>query len=137
MTSSSTSSRIARRPRAPVPRFSASSATASSASSVKHEVDVVELEELLVLLQQRVLRLDEDAHQRVLVEVVDGADDGEPADELGDQPELQQVLGQHAAEHARRGPCSAEPRMSAPKPTPWLPMRLSMILSSRRTRRRR
>ena len=71
----------------------------------EHEVDVVELEELLELLQQRVLRLHEDAHQRVLVEVVHGADDGETADELRDQAELQQVLGQHAAEQGSRGPC--------------------------------
>ena len=65
---------------------------------MKHEVDVVELEELLVLTQQRVLRLDEDPHQRVVVEVVHRADDREPADELGDEPELQEVLGEHLAE---------------------------------------
>ena len=64
----------------------------------EHEVDVVELEELLVLLEQRVLRLDEDAHERVLVEVVHRADDRQPADELGDEPELQQVFGQDAGE---------------------------------------
>ena len=64
------------------------------------EVDVVEVEELLVLLHQRVLRLDEDAHQRVLVEVVHDADDGQPADELGNQTELQQVFGQHVGEEA-------------------------------------
>src|SRR5215471_8714882 len=62
------------------------------------EIDNVELEELLVLLQQRVLRLDEDADERLLIEAVHGADDGQTADELGDQPELQQVLGQHVGE---------------------------------------
>src|SRR5262245_147816 len=62
------------------------------------EVDVVELEELLVLLQQRVLRLDEDADERLLVEAVHRADHRQAADELGDQPELQQVLGQHVGE---------------------------------------
>ena len=68
------------------------------------EVDVVEVEELLVLLHQRVLRLDEDAHERVLVEVVHDADDREAADELGDEPELEEVLGQHVGEQARRAP---------------------------------
>src|SRR5439155_2666037 len=66
----------------------------------EHEVDVVEVEELLVLLHQRVLRLDENAHQRVLVEVVHDADDRQPADELRDQPELQEVLGQHVGQEA-------------------------------------
>ena len=129
ITSSSTSSRIARRPRAPVPRFSASSPTASSASSVKHEVDVVELEELLVLLQQRVLRLDEDADQRVLVEAVHRADDRQPADELGDQPELQQVLGQDAARGSRRGPSRRPCGCRRRSRRRGCPSRLSMILS--------
>src|SRR6185295_14061625 len=53
----------------------------------------VEVEELPVLLHQRVLRLAEDAHQRTLVELLQRGDDGEPADELGDHPELEQVLG--------------------------------------------
>ena len=58
------------------------------------------MEELLVLLHQRVLRLDQNAHQRVLVEVVHDAHDGQTADELGDQAELQQVLGKHVGEEA-------------------------------------
>src|SRR5262249_33743739 len=66
----------------------------------EHEVDVVEVEELLVLLHQRVLRLDEDPHERVLVEVVHDTDDGQAADELGDQTELQQVLGQYVGKQA-------------------------------------
>ena len=60
---------IARRPRAPVPRITAWSAIASSASSVELEFDAVELEQPGVLLDQRVLRLGEDLHQRVPVEV--------------------------------------------------------------------
>src|SRR4051794_9309323 len=63
------------------------------------QVDVVELEELLVLPEQRVLRHREDLHQRVAVEVVHRTDDGEPADELGDEPELQQVLRHDTAEN--------------------------------------
>src|SRR5437588_1502235 len=59
------------------------------------QLDAVELEELVVLLHQRVLRLDEDAHERFLVEVRHRADDGQPADELGDQPELEEILGKH------------------------------------------
>src|SRR5207245_2722102 len=58
------------------------------------ELDPVELEELAVLLDERVLRLDEDAHERLLVEAGDGADHRQPSDELGDEAELEQVLGQ-------------------------------------------
>ena len=53
---------------------------------------------LPVLLDQRVLGLDEDAHERLAVEVRHRADDRQAADELGDEPELQQVLGQHLPE---------------------------------------
>src|SRR5205814_4581248 len=58
------------------------------------ELDPVELEELAVLLDQRVLGLDEDAHESLLVEIGYRADDGQTAHELGDEPELEDVLGQ-------------------------------------------
>ena len=70
ITFSSTSSRMARRPRAPVPRSMHWSAIASRASSAELELDAVELEELLVLLDQRVLRLGQDVDERLLVQVV-------------------------------------------------------------------
>jgi hypothetical protein len=83
------------------------------------ELDVLELEELLVLLDQGVLRLGEDLDERLLVEVADtGADDGQAADELGDEAELQQVLGQHLGEEVAEVLLVAALRMSAPKPTP-------------------
>ena len=62
------------------------------------ELDAVELEELLVLLDQRVAGLGEDLDQRLAVELVDGRDQRQPADELGDQAELVQVLGTHLGE---------------------------------------
>jgi hypothetical protein len=62
------------------------------------ELDPVELEELPVLLHERVLRLREDVDKRLLVQIVHVGDDGEPPDELGDEPVLQQVLGEHLAE---------------------------------------
>src|SRR5262249_23696881 len=46
----------------------------------------------LVLLDQRVLRLGEDAHDVLLIEVVQGHDDRQAADEFGDEPVLQKVL---------------------------------------------
>ena len=64
----------------------------------EHELDAVQLEELLVLARERVLGLGEDAHEVVLVQVVDGADDREPADELGDEPEVEQVLRKRVRE---------------------------------------
>ena len=62
------------------------------------ELDVVEREDPLVLAGQRVLRLDQDLHQRVLEQRRHGAHHGQAADELGDQPELDEVLGQHVAQ---------------------------------------
>src|SRR5712691_11202453 len=59
---------------------------------LEHELDVVQREELLVLLHERVLRLGEDADDVLLVEVVQGDDDRQAADELGDEPVLQEVL---------------------------------------------
>src|SRR5205814_6176057 len=41
-----------------------------------------------------VLRLHEDPDERLLVEAVDGADDRQPPDELGDEAEFEQVLGE-------------------------------------------
>src|SRR3954447_8581196 len=66
------------------------------------ELDVVELEQLLVLTDERVLRLGEDPDQRLAVEVVDAGDDRQPPDELGDHAVLQQVLRHDVAEHVSR-----------------------------------
>src|SRR5438552_1650874 len=57
------------------------------------QADLLEVEVLLVLPGDRVLRLPEDADQRGLVEVVERRDDRQPADELGDEPVLQEILG--------------------------------------------
>jgi hypothetical protein len=95
---SRTSSRMARSPRAPVWRRIARSAIASSASVLELELDAVELEEPLVLLGERVLRPGEDVDQRVAVERLHRRDDRQPADELGNQPVADQVLGQHVAQ---------------------------------------
>src|SRR6266511_3535905 len=62
------------------------------------QLDPVELEELLVLLDERVLRLGEDIDQGLPVEVVHIRDDRQASDELGDQPVLQQIFGQDVAE---------------------------------------
>src|SRR5712691_11010747 len=62
------------------------------ASFLEDELDVVQREELLILLDERVLRLGEDADDVLLVEVVQRDDDGQTADELGNEPVLQQVL---------------------------------------------
>src|SRR6266545_4242756 len=62
------------------------------------QLDPVELEELAVLLDQGVLGLDEDADQGLLVQGVDRADHRQATDELRDEPEFQQVLGEHLGE---------------------------------------
>src|SRR5712664_1769635 len=62
------------------------------------EQHVLQLEQLLVLLGQRVLRFDEDADQGVLVERVERHRDREPAHQLGDEAVTQQVVGLHVDE---------------------------------------
>ena len=56
------------------------------------EADVLHLEQPLVLLDQRVLRLGQDLDQRRLVEVLERRDHRQAADEFRDQAELQQIL---------------------------------------------
>ena len=85
MTSSSVSSRTVRRPRAPVLWWIASSAMHSRASGVNDELDVIQGEEALELAQDGVLRLLQDADQRVLAERLEADDERQAADELGDQ----------------------------------------------------
>ena len=57
------------------------------------EVDTLHPEQPVILLDERVLRLGQDADQRVLVELFEGSDHRQAADELRDQPVLDQVLG--------------------------------------------
>src|SRR5688572_4729333 len=57
------------------------------------ETHFLEVEVLLVLLDDRVLRLLEDADERRVVEVVQGGDDGQPAHELRDEAVAQEILG--------------------------------------------
>src|SRR5450830_16437 len=68
----------------------------------EHQLDSVQREELPVLLGERVLGLGEDAPQVGLVEVVHGRDHRQTADELGDQPEVEQVFGQGVREDRAR-----------------------------------
>src|SRR4051794_6234729 len=60
----------------------------------EHELDPVEREEALELLGERVPRLGEDLQQIGLRELVHRAHYRQAADELGDQPVLDEVLGQ-------------------------------------------
>ena len=62
------------------------------------ELDAVELEEALELLDERVARLGEDPDEVVAGELVDHRADRQAADELGDQPVLHEVLGEHLLE---------------------------------------
>ena len=67
------------------------------------QLDVLELEHLLVLAHERVLRLGEDPHQRVAVEAAHGTHRRQAADELGDHPVLDEVLRAAPGRTARRG----------------------------------
>ena len=134
MTSSSASSTIVRSARAPVLRSSARSAAASSASGREDQLDLVERQELLELAGDRVLGLGQHAHQVVLGERRQADDDRQAADELGDQPVLQQVLGHQLVQQPPRAPrATAGLRSEADRPL----ARRAPRRSSRAPRRRR
>ena len=58
----------------------------------KVQADILELEEALVLLDDRVARLGEDFDQRGLVQLIENAHDRQTTDELGNQAVLDEVL---------------------------------------------
>src|SRR5687767_5182722 len=60
---------------------------------IEGEADTLEVEELLVLLGERVLGLEENPDERVFVERLERDDDRKTPDELGNQPEAKQVVG--------------------------------------------
>src|SRR5579884_1904545 len=68
----------------------------------EYQLDLVQGEELAVLLGDRVARLDQDAHQRALVQRLQADYDRQPADELRDQPVFEQVVGVELLEEVRR-----------------------------------
>src|SRR5579859_478311 len=57
------------------------------------ELDLVDRQELLVLLHDRVLRLGEDAQQVRFIQRLERNDDRHAADELGDEAVLEEVVG--------------------------------------------
>src|SRR5690606_10071573 len=79
------------------------------------------LEALLVLLEESVLRLLEDADQRILVERIERDHRREAPDQLRDHPEAQQVLGLDARERVvaviglRGSPVEADATLPLPR----------------------
>src|SRR2546425_1183306 len=59
---------------------------------LERQADVLEVEQLLILLGERVLGLGEDPDQRVFIESVERYGDRQTADELGYEPVAQQVV---------------------------------------------
>ena len=94
----STSSMIARSPRAPVLRSTARSAIASRASSLNSSSTPSISNMRWYCLTSAFFGSVRISIERVLVERRHRRDDGQAADELGDQAELVQVFGQHLAE---------------------------------------
>ena len=92
MTSVIRFSMMVRSPRAPVLSLIAVLAISLTAEGSKESFTPVHADELFVLLQKRVLRLGEDLDERRLVQRVQAHDDGDAPDELGDQPELGEIL---------------------------------------------
>ena len=63
--------------------------------SVSNYCIVTPTEKHLILGHESVLGFREDPDEHLLGEGVEGDEDGEPAHELGDHPELDEVLGLH------------------------------------------
>ncbi len=63
------------------------------------ELRAFHLEQLAVLLGERVLRLGQDRHQRRLVELIERRHHRQAADEFRNQAELDQILGLDVVEH--------------------------------------
>ena len=59
----------------------------------KLEVDAFHVEQFAVLLGERVLRLQQDLDEGILIEFLERRDDRQAAHELGNQPVMDQVLG--------------------------------------------
>ena len=87
-----------RRPRAPVLRSIALRAIAPSASSASVRSIEFHLEQPLVLLDQRVLRLDQDLLEGRLIEILERRYDRQTTHEFRDQAVLQQILRLDLAE---------------------------------------
>src|SRR5262249_43040863 len=56
------------------------------------QLDILDLEQPLILLHQRVLRIGQDVLQRGLVQILQRRDHRQAADELRNQAELEQIL---------------------------------------------
>ena len=128
MISSSTSSRIARRPRAPVPRSSAWSAIASSASSANSSSTSSNSKNLRYCLISAFF-----GSTRMRMSASRSRFDTAPMTgrrpmNSGMRPNFRRSSGSTFSRMAPMSFSSAR-RMSAPKPTPLRPMRLSMIFS--------
>lgn len=57
------------------------------------QLHIVHRQQLFILLDQTVAGLFQHAHQRILVQVVQHGDDRQTADQLGDEAELDEVVG--------------------------------------------
>ena len=66
------------------------------------QLDVFHLEQALILLDDRVLRLGQNLHERSFIEIFKRRDDRQTADEFRDQAELQQIFRLDAAQHFAR-----------------------------------
>src|SRR6185437_9395279 len=71
---------------------------------LNREIGVLHLEQTLILFDERVLRLGQDPLQRILVEILEGRDDWQTADEFGNETEFQQILRLDLAKDFARAP---------------------------------
>src|ERR1019366_475977 len=97
---------------------------------MEDQFDIVEREELLVLLDERVLRLGEDADDVLLVEVIQRHRDRKPADELRDEAVLEQVLSLQLAEHLGRLLGPRAPRLAVEADDPLAETVLNDLLET-------
>src|SRR4029450_9064832 len=70
-------------------------------------------EDVAVLAGEGVLRLLQNANQRLLVELLERRDHRKTPDELRDQAELEQIFGLHVVQHFTRAARVARPEIGA------------------------
>ena len=68
------------------------------------QFNTIEFEEFRVLADQRVLGLAENADERLPIQIVNRRHQGQSTNELGDQSELDQILGKRLGEEFTRPP---------------------------------
>ena len=128
---------IDRRPRAPVSRVERLVGDRPQRVLGEVEIDVVVVEEALVLLDERVLRLGQDLDEILALQLMHRRQHRQAADELGDQAEVEEILGHHLREELGAVGVALRRDLAAEADRVLADALGDDLVEARRTRRRR